>query len=91
MKERKRQLSGEEGTGRSAIRLPHIEVQDHGAGLQVVITSSPRDWFVFNQAIRVIEEDGAEIVSANFSMASDKALHVIHLLVSYMSIWVLCF
>ena len=91
LKERKQQLLSEEGSSQGAMRQPHIEVQDHGAGLQVVITGSPGDWFVFNQAIRVIEEDGVEIVSANFSEVGDKAIHVIHLLVSCMSMWFLYF
>lgn len=85
MKEKQRRLLMRGGTGGSGqvatLRPPHIEVQDVGVGLQVTITSGPSDWFVFKEAIRVIQAEGGEIVSANFSAVGDKAVHVICLLV----------
>lgn len=34
--------------------------------------------FMFHEVINVIEEEGAEVVNANFSIVGDKIYHTIH-------------
>lgn len=90
MKERKRQLTvGSEGSSRvmrsevgSRMGLPKIEVQDLSSGLRVVLISSPVDRLLFYEAVRVLEEEGGEILNANFSVAGDRAFHTIHSMVA---------
>ncbi|XP_008791819.3 transcription factor bHLH162-like [Phoenix dactylifera] len=89
MKERKRKLMESEGTSRGTgsverggMRLPQIEVQDLGSGLRVVITNSPGDRRMFYEAVRVMEEEGGEILNANFLVVGDKAFHSIHSMVA---------
>ncbi|XP_072965588.1 transcription factor bHLH162-like [Typha angustifolia] len=66
---------------RSNIKLPHIEVQDLGFGLKVIIISSPSEQTVFYEAIRALEEEGAEVLNAHFSVVGAMALHTMHTLV----------
>ncbi|KAG1335303.1 transcription factor bHLH162 [Cocos nucifera] len=89
MKERKRQLLESEGSSRGrgseergGMRLPQIEVQDLGSGFRVVIISSPGDRLLFYEAVRVLEEEGGEILNANFLVVGDKAFHSIHSMVA---------
>ncbi|KAK4797675.1 hypothetical protein SAY86_030001 [Trapa natans] len=58
---------------------PEIMIQEVGSALEVVIISSKTSCqLIFREAIRVLQEEGADIVSANFSIVGDIAFHSIH-------------
>ncbi|KAK4755003.1 hypothetical protein SAY87_008760 [Trapa incisa] len=58
---------------------PEIMIQEVGSALKVVIISSKTSCqLIFREAIRVLQEEGADIVSANFSIVGDIAFHSIH-------------
>ncbi|KAL9665747.1 hypothetical protein QQ045_000067 [Rhodiola kirilowii] len=56
-----------------------IEVHQMGSALEVImITGLDHQFTLFSNAVRVIREEGAEIVNANFYVSSDKVFHIIH-------------
>lgn len=66
-------------TSAGASLLPEIMTQEMGSALEVVIISSKLGCqLTFNEVVRVLHEEGAEIVGANFSVMGDIAFHCIH-------------
>ncbi|KAJ7945884.1 Transcription factor like [Quillaja saponaria] len=59
-------------------RLPVIELIDLGSGIEVVLISGLKKNFMMYEIISVLEEEGAEVVSASFSTLGDKIFHTIH-------------
>ncbi|CAN1280819.1 Transcription factor bHLH162 [Linum perenne] len=73
-------LHGGETTAISgeSIRPPRIEIKEMGSALEVVLVTGLDSHFVFNETIRVIQEEGGEVVNASFSVAEDLVFHTIH-------------
>ncbi|XP_072960733.1 transcription factor bHLH162-like [Typha angustifolia] len=59
-------------------RLPVVEVRHDDANLEVVLVSSLNKTFAFHEVISVLEEEGAEVINASFSVVGDKIFHTIH-------------
>lgn len=85
MKEKKDSLMGIEkpdaSTNRGMIvglRSPQIEIQEIGFVLKVVIITGLDFHFVFKETIRVLHEEGAEVIHAGFSVVEDTVFHTIH-------------
>ncbi|KAI6705156.1 hypothetical protein NL676_008118 [Syzygium grande] len=57
---------------------PEIAIRNTGSILEVVIVTGSAGQFMFNEIVRVIHEEGAHIVNANFSDVGDAMLHTIH-------------
>ncbi|KAK6264715.1 Myc-type [Theobroma cacao] len=85
MKERKDSLLGVErsmNTSRSSgPRSPQIMIQEMGSSLVIGLTTCSSSQFIFNETIRILHEEGAEIVNASFSVVDDTVFHTIHLTV----------
>ncbi|KAJ3694337.1 hypothetical protein LUZ60_009817 [Juncus effusus] len=60
------------------ITLPIIEVRYQETKLEVVLISSLYKKFIFHKVIRIIEEEGAEVINASLSAISDKVIYTIH-------------
>ncbi|XP_041026096.1 transcription factor bHLH162 [Juglans microcarpa x Juglans regia] len=60
------------------LRLPQIEVQEIGFVLKVVVITGLDFHFVFKETVRVLHEEGAEIINAGFSVVEDTVFHTIH-------------
>ncbi|KAF8399261.1 hypothetical protein HHK36_015126 [Tetracentron sinense] len=60
------------------LRLPVVELRDLGSTLEVILISGLDKNFMFYEVISVIEEEGAEVVNASFSIVGDKVFHTIH-------------
>nr|XP_010940038.1 transcription factor bHLH162 [Elaeis guineensis] len=60
------------------IRLPVIEVRHQDSNLEVVLITGLNKSFMFHEVISILEEEGAEVVSASFSAVGDKIFHIIH-------------
>ncbi|KAG1342759.1 putative Transcription factor bHLH162 [Cocos nucifera] len=60
------------------MRLPVIEVRHQESNLEVVLISGLNRSFTFHEVISILEEEGAEVVNANFSVVGDKIFHTIH-------------
>ncbi|XP_068639099.1 transcription factor bHLH162-like [Aristolochia californica] len=58
--------------------LPMVEVKELGSSLEVVLISGLYKKFMFCDVISVLEEEGVEVVNANFSVVGDKIFHIIH-------------
>lgn len=90
LKERKDSLMGIEkrpsnSTGSSSgkttmegFRSPQIEIREIASALEVVLITGLDFHFMFNETIRLLHEEGAEIVSASFSVVHDSVFHTIH-------------
>ncbi|GJN06064.1 hypothetical protein PR202_ga23749 [Eleusine coracana subsp. coracana] len=59
---------------------PVVEVRHHqdGSSLDVVLISSVEKPFKMHEVVTVLEEEGAEIINANFSVAGRKIFYTIH-------------
>ncbi|KAH7528482.1 transcription factor bHLH162 [Ziziphus jujuba] len=60
------------------IRLPVIELKDLGSSIEVILISGLKKNFMLYEVISVLEEEGAEVVSASFSTVGDKVFHSVH-------------
>ncbi|KAL6182414.1 hypothetical protein ACLB2K_043836 [Fragaria x ananassa] len=59
-------------------RLPIIKMSESGPSIEVMLISGPNKNFMFYEVISVLQEEGAEVVSANFSTVGDKIFHTLH-------------
>lgn len=65
----------------SGPRSPQIMIQEMGSSLVIGLTTCSSSQFIFNETIRILHEEGAEIVNASFSVVDDTVFHTIHLTV----------
>lgn len=92
MKEKKDSLMGIERSGNNAgsilissesgvaggVKSPQIEIHIMGSALEIVLITGLDFQFMFNETIRVLHEEGADIVNASFSVVEDSVFHTIH-------------
>jgi hypothetical protein len=62
----------------SGVRMPVIEVRYQDGTLEVVLVSEAGRPFKLHEVITVLEQEGAEVVSASFSAVGDKIFYTIH-------------
>ncbi|EXB87869.1 hypothetical protein L484_014999 [Morus notabilis] len=63
---------------RIGARLPVIELKDLGCSIEVILISGLQKSFMLYEVISVLEEEGAEVVSASFSTVDDKVFYTLH-------------
>ncbi|KAJ1398209.1 Myc-type, basic helix-loop-helix, partial [Sesbania bispinosa] len=56
-------------------KLPILEIRDLGSGIEVMLISGLNKNFMLYEIIGVLEEEGAEVVTANFSTIADKIFY----------------
>ncbi|KAJ7946990.1 transcription factor bHLH36 [Quillaja saponaria] len=86
MREKKDILMGNEnpnmtmnvGKRMVGLRSPEIEIKEIGSALEIVLITGLDCQFMFNETIRVLHEEGADIVNASFSVVEDTVFHSIH-------------
>ncbi|XP_039034567.1 transcription factor bHLH162-like [Hibiscus syriacus] len=54
------------------------EIHEMGSSLVIGLTTDREKQFVFKEMVRVLHEEGADIVNAGFSVVDDTAFHTIH-------------
>ncbi|KHN34305.1 hypothetical protein glysoja_016633 [Glycine soja] len=59
-------------------QLPLLEIKDLGSGIEVMLISGLNKNFMLYEVISVLEEEGAEVVTANFSTVADKIFYTVH-------------
>ncbi|KAE9467365.1 hypothetical protein C3L33_00713, partial [Rhododendron williamsianum] len=72
---------GTNNDGNTSIRieLPVVELREClGSSLEVVLITGLNKNFAISEAVGVIEDEGAEVVSASFSAVGDKVFHTLH-------------
>ncbi|KAK8913602.1 hypothetical protein KSP39_PZI023592 [Platanthera zijinensis] len=68
-----------DGAEKSGYKLPVIEVRhQEQQNLEVLLISGLKKNFFFHEVIGVLEEEGAEVVNASFSVVGNKIFHTIH-------------
>ncbi|XP_050225025.1 transcription factor bHLH162-like [Mercurialis annua] len=58
--------------------LPMVELKESGSSIEVILISGLEKKFMLYQVITILEEEGAEVVSASFSTVGDKVFHTVH-------------
>ncbi|KAK7849632.1 transcription factor bhlh162 [Quercus suber] len=59
-------------------RLPVFDLKDLGSSIEVIVISGLQKSFMVYEIISILEEEGAEVVSASFSTVGDKVFHTVH-------------
>ncbi|XP_061354115.1 transcription factor bHLH162-like [Gastrolobium bilobum] len=59
-------------------KLPLLEIRDLGSGIEVMLISGLYKNFMLYEVITVLEEEGAEVVTANHSTVGDKIFYTFH-------------
>ncbi|XP_025655298.1 transcription factor bHLH162 isoform X2 [Arachis hypogaea] len=60
-------------------KLPLLELREFGSGIEVVLVCGLRNkTFMLYEVINVLEEEGAEVVTASFSTVGDKIFYILH-------------
>jgi hypothetical protein len=77
LKQRKGGCHGQ-ATAAGGVRVPVIEVRYQDGTLEVVLVSEAGRPFKLHEVITVLEQEGAEVVSASFSVVGDKIFYTIH-------------
>ncbi|KAI4371054.1 hypothetical protein MLD38_019330 [Melastoma candidum] len=57
---------------------PKVEIQRMGTSLEVTLITSSDSQLMFKETLRVLEEEGAEILNATYSSSGGTILHSIH-------------
>ncbi|KAI3836082.1 hypothetical protein MKW98_016386 [Papaver atlanticum] len=65
-------------TNLAGANLPLLEVKDLEDAMVVVVVTGLNKNFMLYELITILEEHGAEVVSANFATVNDKIYHTIH-------------
>lgn len=58
--------------------LPLLEIKELGSGIEVMLISGVNKNFMLYEVISVLEEEGVEVVAANFSTVDDKIFYTVH-------------
>ncbi|KAK9065347.1 hypothetical protein SSX86_016730 [Deinandra increscens subsp. villosa] len=59
-------------------RPPQIDVHQIGSSLEAILVTGVDFQFLFSETIRVIHEEGFEVVNATFSIINEIVVHTIH-------------
>ncbi|KAL9437368.1 hypothetical protein AB3S75_023263 [Citrus x aurantiifolia] len=57
--------------------LPVVELRDLGSSIEVVLISGVQRNIMLYEVISILEEEGAQVVSASFSTIGDKIFHTV--------------
>ncbi|KAK6133447.1 hypothetical protein DH2020_032815 [Rehmannia glutinosa] len=60
------------------IKIPNIEIHVTGSALDVVLITGPDCQFMFTEIIRILHQEGAEVVNASYSVTDRSMIHTIH-------------
>ncbi|KAK7347009.1 hypothetical protein VNO80_21533 [Phaseolus coccineus] len=59
-------------------QVPILEIKELGSGIEVMLISGVNKNFMLYEVISVLEEEGAEVVAANFSTVANKIFYTVH-------------
>ncbi|XP_009784568.2 transcription factor bHLH168-like [Nicotiana tabacum] len=61
------------------LETPAVEVRELGSTLEVILISDlKKKYFRMQEVINILEEEGAQVVTAHFSTVCDKVCYTIH-------------
>ncbi|MCD7451229.1 hypothetical protein HAX54_010245 [Datura stramonium] len=67
---------------------PMVEVRELGSTIEVILICGLQNNFTLQDVIKILEEEGAQVVSANYSTIGDKVVFTIHAQVKIMRLGV---
>ncbi|KAL3529587.1 hypothetical protein ACH5RR_008909 [Cinchona calisaya] len=59
-------------------RIPVVKIREIGSSLEVVLVSSFRQNFALHEVIRILQEQGVEVVSVSKSIMNRSIYHILH-------------
>ncbi|KAF5933286.1 hypothetical protein HYC85_029457 [Camellia sinensis] len=59
-------------------KLPVFELRDFGSSLEVLLISGLKRNFKLYEVISVLQDEGADVVTASYATVGDKVFHTIH-------------
>lgn len=62
----------------SEFTLPVVEVRHQDSNLEVVLITGQEKRFMFHEVINILEEEGAQVINANFSVVGEKIFYTLH-------------
>ncbi|KAM3318942.1 transcription factor like [Capsicum chacoense] len=62
----------------TATKIAMVDVKELGSTLEVILVSGLEKKFTMQEVINIIEEEGAQVVSAGYSIIADKVYYTIH-------------
>ncbi|OMP07180.1 hypothetical protein COLO4_07560 [Corchorus olitorius] len=71
-------IMNENGTAALGLSFPVVELRDLGSSIEVILISGLNKNFMLYEAISILEQEGAEVVSASFSTLGGKIFHTLH-------------
>ncbi|MCD7451230.1 hypothetical protein HAX54_010246 [Datura stramonium] len=60
------------------VTTPMVEVRELGSTIEVIIICGLQNNFTLQEVIIILEEEGAQVVTANYSTIGDKVFYTIH-------------
>ncbi|PKU81531.1 hypothetical protein MA16_Dca007638 [Dendrobium catenatum] len=65
-------------TTKLEFKFPVVEVRHQDQNLEVLLISSLKKRIALHEVIRIVEDGGADVVNASFSIVGNKIIHTIH-------------
>ncbi|CAJ1936490.1 unnamed protein product [Sphenostylis stenocarpa] len=81
MKEKRHNLTDIERSKNGSMNMgfcPEFKIQQMGSVLEVVLVTGLDCQFMFNETIRIIQEEGSDIVNASYTVVENAVFHTIH-------------
>lgn len=72
------EIKNDKNMEKSSLKSPVIKVKEVGSSLEVVIITGKERKLALHEIIRVVEEEGAEVISATVSTVGLHAYHILH-------------
>ncbi|XWS54169.1 hypothetical protein CRYUN_Cryun10bG0066500 [Craigia yunnanensis] len=63
---------------RASLKSPEIRINEKGSAIEVALMTGQDSQFMFYEMIRILSEEGAEVLNANFSVVGNTIFHVVH-------------
>ncbi|KAL0923808.1 hypothetical protein M5K25_004585 [Dendrobium thyrsiflorum] len=67
-----------EDSAKLGFKFPVVEVRHQDQNLEVLLISGLKKRFALHEVIGILEEEGAEVVNASFSIVGNKIIYTIH-------------
>ncbi|XVE92744.1 hypothetical protein REPUB_Repub01dG0126000 [Reevesia pubescens] len=61
-----------------SLKSPEIRINEKGSAMEVVLMTGKDSQFMFYEMIRILHEQGAEVLNANFSVVGNTVFHIVH-------------
>ncbi|XWS63423.1 hypothetical protein CRYUN_Cryun06bG0096100 [Craigia yunnanensis] len=61
-----------------SLKSPEIRINEKGSSMEVVLMTGQDSQFMFYEMIRILHEQGTEVLNANFSVVGNTVFHIVH-------------